>query len=274
MQKLSWDLLRPPSPPGSLHVGGTPRHSDPTSACCFPWTFQEAVLALCSLSQSLDGSRGAQKPQRGACGSLLQSEPWGEVPPGIRHPSTRISRGEHVFKVTVPSRAHLALSTEESEACRHVVASAGPGGAADTPGGQREDGRSRRRDRARGIEGRGTEGGPSAHAYLKEAPGKLTSRKKAAHGLTICSRPSVSSGSGRRNACTTQNVQRRWVFISDGQPGARPRSPSACLQTLASPPTVRTAPRGLAGWPLCFSISSCVKEGGRWISPRSLGRIN
>lgn len=217
---------------------------------------------------------GRRSRREGRVGPCSNRSPGEKFLRGIGHPSTRISSGEHVFKVTVPSRAHLALSTEESEACRHVVASAGPGGAADTPGGQREDGRSRRRDRARGIEGRGTEGGPSAHAHLKEAPGKLTSRKKAAHGLTICSRPSVSSGSGRRNACTTQNVQRRWVSISDGQRGARPRSPSACLQSLASPPTVRTTPCGLAGWPLCFSISSCVKEGGRWISPRSLGRIN
>ena len=189
---------------------------------------------------------------------------------GIGHPSARISSREHVFKVTVPRRAHLALSTEESEACSHVVASAGPGGAADTPGGQREDGRSRRRDTARGIEGRGTEGSPSAHAHLKEAPGKLTSRKKAAHGLSICPRPSVSSG----NACTPQNVQRRWVFISDGQRGARPWSPSACVQTPTSPPTVRTTPRGLAGWPLCFSVSSCIKERGLWISPHSVGMIN
>lgn len=187
---------------------------------------------------------------------------------GIGHPSTRISSGEHVFKVTVPSRAHLALSTEESEACSHVWPLQGQVGLRTH---QEASGRMDGPGAGTGQGGLRTEGSPSAHTHLKEAPGKLTSRKKAAHGLAICSRPSVSSGSGRRNACTTQNVQRRWVFISDGQRGARPWSPSARLQTLASPPTVRTTPCGLAGWPLCFSISSCVKEGGRWISPRSLG---
>ena len=168
------------------------------------------VPVLCSLSQPLDGSGGVQKPRRGACGSLIQAEPWETIFLGIGQPSTGISRGASI-------QGYCSEQPTESEACRHPVGSAGPGWGhtRKLAGG----GTVRAQGQGTGDWGKRVRASPSAHTHLQEALGRLTSCDKASCGFSVCSRPSVSSGSRHRNAHTTHSASGMGLSSQTGSVG-------------------------------------------------------
>ena len=152
---------------------------------------------------------GAEATER-ACGSLIQAEPWETILQGIGQPSTGISGGARV-------QGYCLEQPTESEACRHPVGSTGPGLGTHQEAGRRRD----RPGPGTGHRGLGEEGQsqPSAHTHLQEALGRLTSREKAARGFSVCSRPSVSSGSRHRNAHTTHSASGRGLSSQTGSVG-------------------------------------------------------
>ena len=73
--------------------------------------------------------------------------------------------------------------------------------------------------RGTGDWGKGVRASPSAHTHLQEALRRLTSCEKAARGFSVCSRPSMSSGSRHRNAHTIQSASGRGLSSQTGSVG-------------------------------------------------------